>query len=131
MNKLRRFVEVTRYLSSDSRSGVLAFLDQGSEFSESQSVQAPQSGEILGILKSMNDEMQRDLKDLQEQEKKDFNGFQDLKSSKLAEIDINAKAVITKEQRIGALALEISEAKHAVEDAEEELSNAENFLANM
>lgn len=131
MNKLRRYVEVTKYLSSDARSGVLAFLDQGSEFSSSESVQAPQSGEILGILKSMKDEMEKDLKDLQAQEQTDFNGFQDLKSAKLTEIDINAKAIISKDKRIGALALEVSESKHALEDATEELANAQKFLANM
>merc|ERR1719335_1108753 len=75
--------------------------------------------------------MERDLKDLQTDEQKDFNGFQDLKSSKLAEIDINKKAGIAKEQRIGQLALEISEAKHALEDAQDELSNAQKFAANM
>jgi hypothetical protein len=131
MDNLRRFVEVTKYLTSDARSGVLAFLDQGSEFASSESVQAPQSGEILGILKSMKDEMEKDLSDLQAQEQKDFAGFSDLKSAKLAEIDINGKAVISKEQRIGALALSISETKHSLEDSEEELANAEKFLANM
>merc|ERR1719310_1604762 len=131
MDKLRRFVEVTKYLSSDARSGVLAFLDQGSEDSSSESVQAPQSGEILGILKSMKDEMEKDLKDLQAQEQLDFNVFQDLKSAKLTEIDLNEKAVISKDKRIGALALEISESKHALADAEKELANAESFLANM
>jgi hypothetical protein len=131
MNKLRRYVEVTKYLTSDARSGVLAFLDQGSEFSSSESVQAPQSGEILGILKSMKDEMEKDLKDLQAQEQSDFNGYQDLKSAKLTEIDLNEKAIISKDKRIGALALEISESKHALEDAEAELANAQKFLSNM
>merc|ERR1719310_938853 len=131
MDKLRRFVEVTKYLSSDSRSGVLAFLDQGSEIASGNSVQAPQSGEILGILKSMKDEMEKDLADLQAEEEKDFNGFQDLKSAKTTEIDVNAKAVISKDKRIGELALEVSESKHALADAEEELANAQNFAANM
>merc|ERR1719326_1970033 len=127
MAAFRRFAEVTKYLSSDARSGVLAFLDQGSEFSNAQAVQAPQSGEILGILKSMKDEMEKDLKDLQAQEQLDFNGFQDLKSAKLTEIDLNEKAVISKDKRIGELALQISESKHALEDAEEELANAQTF----
>merc|ERR1719310_484489 len=131
MDKLRRFVEVTKYLSSDARSGVLAFLDQGSETAASESVQAPQSGEILGILKSMKDEMEKDLKDLQAQEQLDFNGFQDLKSAKLTEIDLNEKAVIEKEKRIGAITLSLSEGKHALEDAQEELADAQKFLANM
>jgi len=131
MDKLRRCVEVTKYLSSDTRSGVLAFLDAGSEVAAGNSVQAPQSGEILGILKSMKDDMEKDLAELQAQEEKDFNAFQDLKTAKTSEIDINAKAIISKDKRVGELALEVSESKHALADAEEELANAQNFAANM
>jgi len=129
MEHLRRFVEVTKILSNDERSGVLAFLDQSSD--ESDGSQSGASGEILGILKNMKDEMEKDLADLQAEEKKDFEGFNDLKAAKTSEISINEKSVITKEKRLGALALEISEAKHALEDAEEEKANAENFKASM
>merc|ERR1719217_1100544 len=47
------------------------------------------------------------------------------------EISINEKSVIEKEKRIGALALELSEGKHALEDAKEELANAQKFKATM
>merc|ERR1719171_1041735 len=48
MDRLRRFVEVTKYVDDDARSEVLAFMetDQGSE----QTTQG--AGEILGILKN-------------------------------------------------------------------------------
>merc|ERR1719453_2272589 len=54
-----------------------------------------------------------------------------MKASKEEEISINEKAVVTKEKRIGAIALEISEGSHALEDAQEELANAEKFKATM
>jgi len=82
-------------------------------------------------LKSMKDDMEKDLKDLQAEEQKNFAGFNDVKASKTAEIQINEKAVIQKEKRVGALALTISESKHALEDASEELANAQKFAANM
>lgn len=129
LDHLRRYVEVTRLLSSDERAGVLAFLDQGDENGEQ--VKAPGSDEILGILKSMKEEMEKDLVDVQSEEKKAHEGFNDLKSAKTAEIDTNEKAIISKEKRIGALAVQISESSHAVEDATEELANAKKFLANM
>merc|ERR1719235_2176464 len=129
MEHLRRYFEVTKLLSNDERSGVLAFLAQGSEDGENS--QSGASGEILGILKNMKDEMEKDLSELQAQETKDFEGFNDLKAAKTSEITINEKSVITKEKRIGALALELSEVKHALEDAEEEKANAEKFKASM
>merc|ERR1719393_1011787 len=129
MEHLRRFVEVTKLLSNDERSGVLAFLS--SDDQQGENSQSGASGEILGILKNMKDEMEKDLSELQAQEKKDFEGFNDLKAAKTSEISINEKSVITKDKRMGALALELSEAKHALEDAEEEKANAENFKASM
>merc|ERR1719421_1076563 len=129
--RLRRFFEGTKYLSSEDRSGVLAFLDQGDEDMGGDTQQAPQSGEILGILKSMKDEMQKDLGEMQAQEKSDHESFNELKAAKNEEISINEKSVVEKEKRIGALALELSEGKHALEDAQEELANAQKFKANM
>merc|ERR1719265_659820 len=80
---------------------------------------------------NMKDEMEKDLGELQAEEKKDFEGFNDLKAAKTEEISINEKAVVEKDKRIGALAVELSEAKHALEDATEEKANAEKFKATM
>merc|ERR1719265_591686 len=129
MEHLRRFVEVTKLLGNDERSNVLAFLDQGSDDASTQQTQG--AGEILGILKNMKDEMEKDLADLQSQDVKDHEGFNELKAAKTEEISLNEKAVIEKEKRIGGLALELSESSHALEDAEEEKANAEKFKANM
>merc|ERR1719272_2867122 len=65
VERLRRFVEVTKYLSNDDRSQVLAFLDTGDDTQDSS--QSRGAGEILGIMKNMKDEMEKDLKDMQEQ----------------------------------------------------------------
>jgi len=127
MEKLRRFVEVTKYIDNDARSEVLAFMESG-EGSEQTSQGA---GEILGILKSMQDEMMKDLKEMQAEDASAHNSFNDLKAAKTEEISINEKSVIEKEKRIGALALELSEGKHALEDAKEELANAQKFKATM
>merc|ERR1719379_1672284 len=129
--RLRRMFEVSRYLSPDARSGVLAFLDQGSDEDSGDSVQASGSGEILGIMKNMKDEMEKDLAEMQATEKSDHETFNELKAAKESEISINEKSVIEKEKRIGALAVELSEGTHALEDAKEELANAQKFKANM
>ena len=129
MDKFRRYVEVTKFINNDDRSAVLAFLDQGD--SESDASQSRGAGEILGILKNMKDEMEKDLAETQASEKSALEGFNELKAAKDQEISINEKSVITKEKRIGAVALEISEGTHALEDAKEELANAQKFKANM
>merc|ERR1719463_901031 len=131
MEKFRRYVEITKFLSNDERTQVLSFLDQGAEDQEGDKTQSQGAGEILGILKNMKDEMEKDLGDIQAQETKDHESFNDLKAAKNDEISLNEKAVVEKEKRIGALALELSEDNHALEDATEEKANAEKFKANM
>merc|ERR1719375_273296 len=117
-------IEISKFIKSDERAGVLAFLDQGTQDQVADSVQAPQSGQILGILKSMKDEMESDLKALQAQEATDHTNFNDLKAAKSAEIKTATDSVITKEKRLGVVALDLSEGTHALEDAKEELANA-------
>merc|ERR1719428_1936531 len=79
----------------------------------------------------MKDEMGKDLKEMQDENTNAHNSFNDLKASKEEEISINEKSVIEKEKRIGAIALELSEANHALEDAKEELEKATKFKATM
>merc|ERR1719160_1486366 len=122
-------IEVSKYIRNEDRSTVLAFLDQGEEDGETE--KAGGAGEILGILKNMKDEMEKDLKELQKQQGIDLNDFNELKAAKEKEIDLNQRAIVTKEKRSGALALELSEDNHALKDAKEELDNASKFLATM
>jgi len=123
--------EVSKYLSPDARSGVLAFLNEGSDEDSEDSAQASNSGEILGIMKNMKEEMQRDLAEIQADEKSAFETFNELKASKTEEISINEKAIITKEKRVGEIKLSLAEGKHALEDSQEENENAKKFLENM
>merc|ERR1719182_300676 len=98
---------------------------------EGEGEQTQGAGEILGILKSMKDEMEKDLKEMQEEDASAHNSFNDLKAAKTKEISINEKSVIEKDKRIGGIALELSEGTHALEDAKEELENAQKFKATM
>merc|ERR1719160_225679 len=73
----------------------------------------------------------KDLKEMQDEDAAAHNSFNDLKAAKTEEISINEKSVIEKEKRIGSIALELSEGTHALEDAKEELANAQKFKATM
>merc|ERR1719191_2486601 len=106
-------------------------MEQGSDEQQGSNTQSQGAGEILGILKNMKDEMEKDLGELQAQETKDHESFNELKAAKVEEISLNKKSVIEKEKRIGGLALQLSEDNHTLEDSKEEKENAEKFLANM
>merc|ERR1719262_29104 len=124
---------MTHYLSSDDRTTVLAFIDQGSgeEVEEDEHTKTAGAGEIVGILKNINDEMTKDLADEQATEKRDHESFNELKAAKEQELKLNEEAIVTKEKRAGALAVSLPEDKHALEDAKEEKADAEKFLATM
>merc|ERR1719335_1327996 len=75
--------------------------------------------------------MAKDLDELKSEEEQSAATFVDLKSAKTEEIDVNEKAIISKEKRIGTLKLSISEAGHALEDAQEALADAQKLSANL
>jgi hypothetical protein len=130
--RLRRLVEVTHYLSAEERTGVLAFLDSGTDDEDSvgDTQQAPSSSEVVGMLKNMKDEMVKNLAEMREQEKADGSSFGEMAAAKNQEMSVAEKAIIAKDQRLGALALAVAEAKHALEDAGEELADANKFLSD-
>lgn len=124
--QLRRIIEITRYLTSDKREVVLNFLDDG--LANGQSGPSAGASEIVGILKTMKDQMSKDLEANTESEKVAAAGYGDLKSAKQQEINVAAQAIAAKEKRSGALAVSLSESKDGKEDAEVELADAQKYL---
>lgn len=129
--RLHRVIEVTPYLQTEERSGLLAFLDQGSGDDLSASVEAPSSAQVVGMLKTMKEEMERDLEETEGKEKMALATFNDMASSKEKEISVAKDSVISKDKRLGALAVELSENTHAHEDAQESLASAQKLSANL
>jgi len=83
------------------------------------------------MLKQMKDDMTKDLDELRQREQEDAATFTELKQAKTSEINVNEKAIISKEKRVGTLKLSISEAGHALEDAQEALADAQKLAANL
>merc|ERR1711915_838755 len=81
----------TLKVSEVDRQSLTAFL--------SNSETAPGSSEILGILKEMKDEMERDYKDLVEAEESAIKIFNDLKAAKLKEIAAATRAIEKKKHK--------------------------------
>jgi len=127
--KLRRVVERTHYLTPNSREKVLNFLDDGVDGQQSE----PSAGvaEIIGILKSMQDEMVKDLDEATADEKQAALGFGDLKDAKEQEIKVAGEAIVAKEKRTGELKLSLVMDKNSLDDAKDENADATKYLANL
>merc|ERR1719352_2150251 len=89
------------------------------------------SGEIVGILKAMKDEMDKDLGGAIADEEKAAAGFTELSAAKKAEISAASSAIETKTQRSGELAVSVVTTADDIDDTTKELGDLQEFLANL
>lgn len=89
------------------------------------------SGEILGILKTMHDEMNKDLSDLTAQEEGQISDYESLVSAKQKQKTALTKAIETKTVRVGELAVKLAESANDLEDTEEALAEDKKMLGNL
>merc|ERR1719235_2809636 len=80
-DKLHHLIESYPKMDSADRRDALAFLDATGDYE-------PASGQIVGILKAMKDDMEAELKEAIATEEKAVAGFNELKSSKETEIEV-------------------------------------------
>merc|ERR1719443_782946 len=126
-----------RLLQSDSlmmgnlmdadRDDLAAFLEApayGNEY-------APQSGEIVGILKQMLDEYIASEHDGSEREEKANIAFKLTVKAKLSEIAALNKLVEEKLTRIGEISVKLAMSKNDLEDTEEALGDNSKMLADL
>merc|ERR1719443_1844732 len=111
-------------LDMEDKETLAAFLEQSGDY-------APQSGQIVGILKNMKDEMEKDIGDAAAAEESAVASFGELKAAKQKEIAATTEAVESLTKRSGELAVSIVQNKGAAKDAAEEAADATEFLANL
>lgn len=92
---------------------------------------APQSGQITGILKEMQETMSKDLAEITATEAGSIKTFDGLMSARSKEIDATTKAIESKTQRVGQLGVDIAAMKNDLSDTEAALMQDKDFLANM
>jgi len=121
---LRNFVN-SRQASADKQE-LLAFLSgaQGNEY-------APASGEIVGILKTMGDEMAADQKDMIAAEESAVADYGGLMAAKKKEVAALTKSIENKMARVGELGVEIATMKNDAEDTAEALEEDKAFAQDM
>jgi septal ring factor EnvC (AmiA/AmiB activator) len=101
-----------------------SFLSEGTSY-------APQSGQIVGILKTLKDEMEKDLADATSEENSGQASFEGLVASKKKEIGALTKEVESKTMRIGELGVKIAQMENDLEDTQEGLAEDQKFFADL
>merc|ERR1719460_3215725 len=89
------------------------------------------SGEIVGMLKAMKDEMDKDLNGAVGDEEAAAKGFEELAAAKKAEIAAASEAIESKTVRSGDLAVSVTTTADDIEDTTSEMKETEAFVANL
>merc|ERR1719238_1290523 len=94
-------------------------------FLSSKSGYSPASGEIVGILKTMEDEMKASLKDAEDSEAAAITEFEGLVSAKTKEINALTESIETKTARVGEIAVKTAEQENDLEESKKFLADLE------
>jgi len=125
-NVLRKLAQSSAQMQDGDRQEIMQFLSvsQGSEYS-------PQSGEIIGILKTLGDEMAAGLADATAAEETAIANYDDLMSAKTKEVAALTASIEEKTVRTGELAVSIVEMKNDLDDTAAALEEDKKFLADL
>jgi len=111
-------------MDENDRSVLTSFLAGGSGY-------APQSGQIIGILKQMGDTMAADLASATSTEEAAIKTYDDLMASKKEEVDALTASIEAKLKEIGETGIEIVDMKEDVDDTANALAADKKFLAEL
>jgi len=121
---IRKLADASPSLDPMDKKTLMSFLEQSGDY-------APQSGQIVGILKAMEDDMKKSLEEAVSDEEKAVAGYADLKASKEKEIELASEAIEAKTARAGELAVSVVTTKDALDDAGKEKADTEKFVATL
>merc|ERR1719482_977155 len=128
MDRLHKILNTAQSLDAYQRSTVTSFLaGTQNPYGDYQG----QSGEIVGILKAMKDEMDKALNGAVGDEENSAAGYTELSAAKKDEISAAGSAIEAKTQRSGTLAVTITTTKGDIKDTTNEMTDTEAFLANL
>lgn len=121
---LRRLVVDREDLSDFDREMIASFLDAKQGY-------APQSGQIVGILKELKDSMSKELAEATSAEEGSIESFDELLAAKTKEIGTLTKAIETKIEQSGELGVEIVQLKDDLSDTQKALAEDKGFIENL
>jgi len=123
-NNLKRFTMEKAEIPDETREEVLAFLSGKGEY-------APQSGQIVGILKQMDDEMAKALEEAETAEAEAIKAYDALMAAKQKEVETLNAQIETKLTRKGELGVELAGGLNELEDTQVSVAEDEKFLAEL
>merc|ERR1712008_535978 len=123
-NNLKRYTMEKAEMPDETRQEVLAFLSGREEY-------APQSGQIVGILKQMSDEMTQALEEAEAAEAEAIKAYEALMAAKEKEVETLNAQIEAKLTRKGDLGVELAGGLNELEDTETSLAEDEKFLAEL
>merc|ERR1719460_2343953 len=97
----------------------------------SQTGYAPASGEIVGILKQLLENMEKELADITKDENTAIAEFESLVAAKEKEIAAATEAIEMKTEKNGEMAVKIVNLKNDLEDTQESLGEDQKFLEEL
>jgi len=121
---LKAFVMGKNNMYDADRNDILSFLSGSTDY-------APASGQITGILKTMNDEMTVDLNDATSSEASSVSAFEGLMAAKKKEVEALTGMIEDKLVRVGDLGVEIQQMKNDAGDTAEGLIDDKKFLQDL
>merc|ERR1719380_128516 len=101
------------------------------DFLQSSTGYAPASGEIVGILKQLLEDMEKEHKEVIDEEAAAVAEFESLVAAKEKEIQANTEAIETKTEKNGEMAVKIVNLKNDLEDAQESLAEDQKFTEEL
>merc|ERR1719362_1403161 len=113
-------------LPDETREEVLSFLS--GKVSEDY---APQSGQITGILKQMEEEMAKGLEEATAVETESIKNYEALMTAKKKEVETLTAQIEEEQTRLGDLGVEIAGMENDLEDTEQSLGEDTKFLAEL
>jgi len=127
-SRLQRVVQSSEKVDDFERSQIMDLL-QGKQnpFGD----YSAKSGEIVGILKAMKDEMDKDLGGAVGTEEEAQKSFEGMADAKKAEIQAASEAIESKTARSGELAVSVTTTADDIEDTTAEMKETQAFVANL
>jgi hypothetical protein len=115
-------------LAEEDRQTLLSFLSSSNPFSQGYSAS---SGQVVGLLKQMGDEMSTGLAEATAAEEKAIHTYNGVMAAKKQEADALTKQIEDKIQRTGELAVSIAQMINDQGDTAEALAEDKQFLASL
>merc|ERR1719362_1701728 len=123
-SNLKRFTMEKAELADETRQEVLAFLSGKEDY-------APQSGQIVGILKQMEDEMTKSPEDAKAAEADAIKAYDALMAAKEKEVESLNAQIESKLTRKGELGVELAGGLNELEDTKTSVKEDEKFLSEL